>query len=67
MLLATRGSAYPLKKEQWRCLIALPSVVPMPDRLLATEVSTEARRCLDSRRSARASRPRSAETQDPRR
>jgi len=67
MLLATRGSAYPLKKEQWRCLIALPSVAAMPDRLLATEVSTEARRCLDSRRSARVSRPRSAETQDPRR
>ena len=50
ILLARRGSAYPLKQEEWKCLIDLPPLVSMPDGLLAVPLTPEARRCMEERR-----------------
>lgn len=50
ILLGTRGSTYPLKQHEWKCLADLPSVPRMPDGLLAIPATPEARRCMDEGR-----------------
>jgi hypothetical protein len=47
ILLAPRGSIYPLEKQQWECLAELPRVTPIPDELIAVPVTSEARRCVE--------------------
>lgn len=47
LLLATRGSTYPLRQYQWQCLAALPPLTPMPEGLLAVALTHDARRCMD--------------------
>lgn len=48
ILLASRGSAYPLRKNQWRCLTSLPRLSAMPGGLLAVPVTATARQCVSS-------------------
>ena len=47
ILLARRGSTYPLKQHEWNCLISLPPVAAMPEGLVAVPVTPEAGRCLE--------------------
>ena len=50
ILLATRGSTYPLKQHEWKCLTDLPRLAPMPHGLLAILATPEARGCIDEDR-----------------
>ena len=50
ILLARRGSTYPLKQEEWKCLIDLPPLASMPDGLLAVPLTPEAGRCMEEHR-----------------
>jgi hypothetical protein len=46
ILLASRGSAYPLNRHQWRCLWSLPAAAPLRPGLVAIPVTPAAQQCL---------------------
>jgi hypothetical protein len=48
ILLSHRGSSYPLKRRQWRCLTSLPGLEGMPSGLIAVPVTGDAGDCVRS-------------------